>query len=210
MRVTKSRPNQALQQTPAAQADCEFTGPSAAGAAELGRSAAEGVAVGEPKTKVFPPVFGETEFREAYLAYLRRHSAALAGEVRRLLDRTDVSPDVTDCEVQVFPDEYGDGHVSVYRYFNGRNRLVRKSDPSLYCGAVVRIADYAQDLPLYDPSGYGFDTRDVTVRCVIDWFAECWRAAGGEGYRFPVTITGHDGFGTSDHLPLTRHAAPGT
>lgn len=162
----------------------------------------------EPKTEVFPPVSGEAEFREVYLAHLRRHSAALVEEVGRLLARTDVSPDVTGCEVQVFPDEYGDGHVSVCMYFNGRNRLVRRSDPSLYCGAVVRFAEYAQDLPLYAPSSYNFDTRDATVRCVIDWFAECWRGAGGEGYRFPVSITGHDGFGTPDHLPLTRHAEP--
>jgi hypothetical protein len=74
----------------------------------------------------------------------------------------------------------------------------------------VRFADHAQDIPLYDPTEYDFDTRDVTVRCVIDWFAECWRVAGGEDYRFPVTITGHDGFGTPDHLPLTKHAAPKT
>jgi hypothetical protein len=164
--------------------------------------------VDEPKTEVFPAVAGEAEFREVYLAHLRRHSAALVEEVRRLLGRTDVSSDVTHCEVQVFPDEYGDGQVSVCMYFNGRNRLVRRSDPSLYCGAAVRFADYARDLPLYAPSAYPFDTRDVTVRCVITWFAECWRSAGGDGYRFPVTITGHDGFGTPDHLLLARPAEP--
>lgn len=159
----------------------------------------------ELKTDVFPPVSGEAEFREVYLTHLRRHSAALVEEVRRLLQRIDVSPDVTSCEVQVFPDQCGDGHVSVCMYFNGRNRLVRTSDPSLYCGAVVRFVDHARDIPLYAPDSFDFDTRDVTVQCVIDWFTECWQVAGGADYRYPVTITGHDGFGTPDLLPLTKH-----
>ncbi len=152
---------------------------------------------------MFPQVSGEVEFRQLYLSYLRRHSMALVEEIRLLLQRTDVSPDVTDCEVQVFPDEYGDGYVSICMYFNGRNRLVRKNDRSLYCGACVRFAHQVRDIPLYAPGSYNFETRDVTVQCVINWFSECWRAAGGEFYRFPVVITGHDGFGTSDFIQLS-------
>jgi hypothetical protein len=137
-----------------------------------------------------------------YLSYLQRHSPSLIEEIRRLLQRTDVSTDVTDCEVQVFPDEYGDGHVSVCMYYNGRNRLVRKNDPTLYSGACVPLADYVRDIPLYTPDSYDFDTRDVTVRCVIDWVSECWQQAGGTDYIYPVVITGHDGFGTSEPIPL--------
>ena len=153
---------------------------------------------------VIPPNLDDDGFRAIYQAHLDRHSPALVEEIRRLLLRTDVSADVTDCEIQVFPDEYGDGCVSVCIYFNGRERLVRKNDPSLYCGACVRFAGFVRDLPMYAPTAYDFDTGDVTVRCVIDWFTDCWRAAGGEDYRYPVVITGHDGFGTPDQIPLTR------
>jgi hypothetical protein len=153
---------------------------------------------------VIPPGIGVDEFLAIYRSHLDRHSTGLVEEIRRLLQRTDVSPDVTDCEIQVFPDEYGDGYASVCMYFNGRERLVRKNDPSLYCGASVRFANSVRDLPLYDRDAYDFETRDVTVRCVIDWFMDCWRVAGGEDYRYPVVITGHDGYGTGDYLPLTR------
>ena len=155
---------------------------------------------------VFPAVATEEDFQKIYTSHLWRHSPALIEEIRSLLQRTDVSLDVTDCEVKVFPDEYGEGKVSVWMSFNGRNRLVRKNDPSLYCGASVRFASYANDLPLYSPNNYPFETRDVTVNCVIAWFVECWGAAGGEGYTYPVVITGHEGFGTSDLIPLTTVA----
>ena len=156
------------------------------------------------KTEAFPDVSGEGDFRERYLSYLRRHSPTLVQEIGQLLRRTDVSPDVTNVEIQVFPDEYGDGYVRACAYFNGPNRLVRKNDPSLYCGAPVLLAEYVNDIPLYDPDSYQFDVRDITVSCVIDWFAECWRTAGGEEYRYPVVITGHEGYGSSDAIPLTR------
>jgi hypothetical protein len=163
-----------------------------------------GDATMENRTDVFPPVSSGDQFRELYLSFLRRHSSAVIDDIGHLLQRTDVSTDVTDCEIQVFPDEYGDGHVSICMYFNGRNRLVRKNDNSLFCGACLRFADFVRDIPLYDPGSYGFQAVDIAVCCVIDWFSECWREAGGDGYKYPVVITGHEGFGTSETIQLSR------
>jgi len=154
-------------------------------------------------SEALPSGLDADRFRAEYLSRLRRHTPTLVARLQALLARTDVGPDVSDVEVQVFPDEYGDGFVSAWMYFNGRNRAVRKSDPSLYCGASIALTDDIRDMPLYDPDQYSFDTSDVTVRCVIDWFVECWEAAGGRSFRLPAAITGHDGFGTPDLLPLT-------
>ena len=153
---------------------------------------------------VFPQDVTESQFRELYLGQLRRHSAALTNEIKQLLARTDISPDVTNVDVQVFPDEYGDGHVFVWMYFNGRNRFVRKNDPTLYCGAGYQFAKDVDGIPLYNPRGYEFSVADLTVDCVIEWFVESWKTAGGENFRLPAVIAGHDGFGNSDPIDLTH------
>src|SRR3954471_13311600 len=95
------------------------------------------------KTDLFPEVSGEDQFRVRYVGYLSRHTPALIEEITTFLRRRDVRPDGTDMEVQVFPDEDGVGAVSLWLYLNGRVRLIRRNDPTLYCGACVRFAKYA-------------------------------------------------------------------
>jgi hypothetical protein len=119
----------------------------------------------------FPDGVGESEFRALYRAELARHTPELTDRLRRLLARGDVAAEVERVQVVVFADEDGDGVVSAGVYFEGRNRKVSKTDPSLYSGAHVDLTD-GMRVPFHDPEAYEFDPRDVSVAAVIDWFAE--------------------------------------
>lgn len=156
-------------------------------------------------TDSFPDGLTEAEFRAQYREQLEKYTPVVVARITALLARSDVGSEVQRVDLEVFPDECGDGFVSVCVYFEGPNRRVSKTDPSLYCGACVRVTEDLR-VPLHDPGAYEFDTQDVSVATVIDWFSHCWQEAGGETYALPATITGHEGVGVADLRPLNGAA----
>ena len=145
------------------------------------------------KRKSLPEGLPEKVIRDAYVKELTRHSSQLIQEVRDFIN-TAVDDDVKDATVEVFPDEYGDGYVSIGFYFRGPTTK------------HVKFADYANDLPLIDTQAYNEDdiyVADLVVDLVKQWFAESWYKAGGWDYPLAVTLYGHDGFGNGEVIDLT-------
>jgi len=146
-------------------------------------------------------------FLEAYAAALEEHRPLLVRRLRDLLLRNDFSSPVTDIELGVFPDETGDGHVSVWCYLQGPNRRVSRSEPTLFAGKSIQLTD-GMRVPLHEPDAYGFSTADASTNAVMQWAESCWREAGGERYRLPAVITGHESCcGSGEMRPLNPAAA---
>ncbi len=96
------------------------------------------------KQKSLPEGLPEKVIRDAYIKEFSRYSIQLIQEVRDFIN-TPVADDVKDATVEVFPDEYGDGHVSIGFYLRGTTTK------------HVKFADYANDLPLIDTQAYNED-----------------------------------------------------
>jgi len=144
------------------------------------------------------------EFSRIYQSHLKGHSEALIDEIKEMLSQP-VHPDVSEIQVEVFPDEYGDGYASIEMYFEGRNKKIDRKDQSFFPGRSLSFAKYADDLPMTDMEAYEdrFSVEDVTVDLVKQWFASCWEAAGGRMYKLPVKLAGHEDFGDGDVIALT-------
>jgi hypothetical protein len=156
---------------------------------------------------VMPDGLSIEEFSQIYQSKLNRHSEELIAEIKSMLSQP-VHPDVSEISVEVFPDEYGDGYVSVGMYFEGKNKKVDRQDISFFPGRVLSFAENVRDLPLIDVGSYEdkFSVVDVTVDLVKQWFASCWEKAGGTAYLLPVILDGHEDFGNGKSIKLTSVA----
>jgi len=153
---------------------------------------------------VMPDELSIEEFSQIYQSHLQRHSNELIEEIKIMLSKP-VHSDVTEICVEVFPDEYGDGYVSIEMFFDGENKKVDRQDKSFFPGRTMSFADNVRDLPLIDVESYddNFPVTDITVELVKQWFAFCWERAGGSVYQFPVTLKGHEDFGNGKTIKLT-------
>lgn len=153
-----------------------------------------------------PNGLSEQEFARIYREHLERYSESLIKEIKWMLEQP-VRSDVSEIYVEVFPDEEGDGLVSIGMYFDGRNKKVDRTDKSFFPGRYLGIAEYANDLPLIDIEEYKekFSVVDVTVELVKEWFVSCWKEADGHNYNLPVTLKGHEDFGNGKIIALTNN-----
>lgn len=154
----------------------------------------------------FPDGVPHGEFCRLYREALERHQVALVEGLSALLARTDFSSPVDELELGVFPDETGDGHVSVWCYLNGPNRRVSRTEPTLFAGKSTCLSE-GVSVPLHDPDAYDFDTADASTSVVMEWVEACWQAAGGATYALPAVLTGHESCcGSGEMRPLNDPA----
>lgn len=116
-------------------------------------------------------------------------------QLRALVDQR-LPPDVTGAEVQVFFQEDG-GAPSAWIYFDGRNKRVSKTDPSIFPGRSMELElglDVLSDMEPQDTS--------VAADIVKHWIADCWQQAGGRDFGVPVVLTVHDGWGDGKQVNL--------
>ena len=129
------------------------------------------------------------EFCRVYDRQLDRHRREFVQQLRALLARTVFTSPVDELDLGVFPDASGDGDVSVWCYFRGRNTRVSSTEPSLFAGKAI---------PLFNTA-----TREV----VVAWVRSCWAEAGGDAYAIPATVTGHDDCCGSSEVHLLNGSA---
>jgi hypothetical protein len=145
------------------------------------------------------------QFAARYRGLLERHSPALIAELRSVL-ATPIGPGVTSASVQIFLDEDGEAGPSVGMYFDGKNKKVDRSDPSIFPGRHLALAPYLRDIPPFDGRYFsedGFGARDIQADVAKAWFAEWWWKAGGWGYPLPVDVAVHDGYGNGESIQLS-------
>jgi len=133
--------------------------------------------------------------KRVYINEFERHSIRLIDEIKLFLIEP-ISSDVTKATVEVFPDEYGDGYISIGLYLDSPNGAKH-----------IAFAEYVNDLPLIDVQSYEeeFSIPDLIVDCAKQWFSECWWKACGWDFMIPVELYGHDGFGDGNSIKLTKN-----
>jgi hypothetical protein len=153
---------------------------------------------------IMPNGLSMEEFSQIYQSYLNPHSEELIAEIKVMLSEP-VHPDVSEISFEIFPDEYGDGFVSIGMYFEGKNKKVDRKDKSFFPGRFLSFAENVNNLPLIDIRAYEdkFSVPDVTVDLVKWWFAFCWEKAGGSSYQLPVILEGHEDYGDGRMIRLT-------
>lgn len=154
--------------------------------------------------------FGLTtdQFATRSRGLLEKHSPALITELREVF-AVPIGEAVTSASVVIFLDDPGVGGPSIGLYFDGRNKKVDSSDPTIFPGRVLMIAEYLRELPTFDPSYFSddeFGALDIQTNVTKQWFAEWWWKAGGWDYPLPVDVSVHDGYGDGESIQLS----PGT
>ena len=147
----------------------------------------------------------EEEYRSRLVEILTQHSGQATNILRSVLAQT---PDrATELELEIFPNQEGDGAFTVEASFEGPdyyvlNRSVRDI-PELF---VVRHGEkgFVPDVPMFDPFRQPFPVNDVIVDCVAEWLTQLWLTLGVPRYRLPVRVVGHDDFGTATPIELYR------
>ncbi len=116
-----------------------------------------------------PNYLSKQDFLRIYREHLEKYSTSLIEEIKAMLGQP-VNSDGKEISVEVFPDEYGKGYVSIGMYFEGKNKKVDQNDKSFFPGRYLSFAEYANNLPLIDVEAYKeeFCIADVTVQEVIN------------------------------------------
>ncbi len=129
-----------------------------------------------------------------YIKELARYSNQLIKEIKTFLQQP-LAEDITTSSVEIFPDEDGDGYISIGLYLKGEQTT------------HVAFVDEVKDLPLVDVEYYREEEEesipDLVVDLIQQWFAECWWKAGGWDFKIPMNVYGHDGFGSGNVIKLT-------
>ncbi len=143
------------------------------------------------------------QFAKRFRGLLEKHSPALLAQLRMVLEMP-IGEGVTSASVEIFLDEHGETGPSVGMYFDGKDKKVDSSDPTIFPGRHLVLAEYLRGLAPFDVRYFSeddFGAADITR----DWFAEWWWKAGGWDYPLPVDVVVHDGHGNGEVIRL----APG-
>jgi hypothetical protein len=145
------------------------------------------------------------QFAKRFRGLLDKHSNALLAELRKVVATT-VGNGVTAATVEIFLDEYGERGPGVGMYFDGEGKKVDHTDPSIFAGRHLPLAEYLRELPSFDRryfSAEDFRALDLQADVTKAWLAEWWWKAGGWDYPLPVEVAVHDDFGNGERILLS-------
>jgi hypothetical protein len=148
------------------------------------------------------------QFAARFCGQLEKHSAALIAELRSVLMKP-IGQGVTSASIEIFLDADGETGPSFGIYFDGKNKKVDHSDPSIFPGRHLALAEYVRELQPFDPryySDYDFGALNIQGDVCKTWFAEWWWKAGGWSYPLRVDVVVHDAYGDGNGILL----APGS
>jgi hypothetical protein len=141
--------------------------------------------------------------------WLEKASNALIAELRDVIADS-VPSTVTSAEVQIFLGQDGTDGPSVWLYYNGPNRRIDHTDPSIFAGRSRKLALGLAEMPYFDQRYFDSDLFpgiDLRANAIKSWFAECWWKAGGWTFPCPTHLVVHDDFGDGDGIILTERDA---
>ncbi|MCH8045674.1 MAG: hypothetical protein IID44_18340 [Planctomycetes bacterium] len=145
----------------------------------------------------------ELEYRtilsQVLSAHLEPAVRQLTGVLRNLPAKT------RGIDIEVFPDQDGEGTFSVRVGLDGPDLYVLNKAidewADLFC---VRHTEKGLEppVPLMEPGAESFEVNDIVVDCAAEWVQAVWQALGDPQPTVPVTVVGHDDYGTVTPLIL--------
>jgi hypothetical protein len=148
----------------------------------------------------------QEQFVRRYRRWLDKASAKLIEELRTLL-ALPLPPTVTSANVEIFLGEDGRDEPHAGIYFDGVNKKVDHTDPSIFPGRGLEIRLGLDAMPDFDDRYFEseeFPGVDLQADALKAWFAECWWKAGGWAYALPTVVDVHDQYGDGERIVLTE------
>lgn len=145
----------------------------------------------------------EQEYQVELSRVLHQQSEAATIRIRALI--SELPAKAKSLTFEVFPDQDGEGTFAIQGVLDGPdlyvlNKAIR--DRAGIVNVVHTPEGLSPPVPLLDPESTDFSVNDVLVDCVAKWLQSVWSSIGEPLPSIPVSIVGHEGFGTITPLLL--------
>lgn len=132
---------------------------------------------------------------------LDAHSEDVATKLRRIVEA--IGDTVESLQIEVFPDQDGEGTFDVWARFEGRDSYVlnKPIDEHRHLfGVVHHETGWEPDVP---PLPRGL-SADLVVDTAADWIDSVWTRTVSRPLSIPVEVSSPDGYGTATPIPRVR------
>lgn len=146
----------------------------------------------------------ETQYRTALSEVFSEHLGIAAD---RLVETIKHLPTKTRAmHIEVFPDQDGEGTFTIRVVLDGSDLYALNKAIDEWADLFdVRLTRTGLEppVPLMEPGAESFDVNDTIVDCSARWLQMVWESIGSPRVDVPVTVVGHEGYGTV--TPLVLH-----
>ena len=115
-------------------------------------------------------------------------------------------PKTQKAEIEIFVDQDGEGFLDVRVGLVGPDLSVLNRAIAEYAelfGTRMTQSGLDPALPLMEAGGESFSVHDTLTDCAASWVSTVWSQTERAGFRFPIAVVSHDGFGTSTPFVLS-------
>jgi hypothetical protein len=143
-------------------------------------------------------VYDADSYKRWIRSLLDRLSPALEQQLRTILS-AHFHPRVVLLDTEVFPDGLRDGIPMRMFQIDAHNSEVFHDDPAYLLPSSIGILEEIAEVIPHGESdrqqryeGAGVDTIQIELATLLEWFAACWVAAGGQQCPVPAYVCYHD------------------
>jgi hypothetical protein len=151
----------------------------------------------------------EAEYRTLLAAELALHTTDAASRVRHIIENLPAK--ARSLAFEIIPDQDGEGTFSVQATLDGPDLYVLNKAIRPYAevfGVRHTSEGIEPPVPYLDPFDVDFEVNEVLVDTVARWMQSVWQVASAPASMVPVSVTGHDGYGSITPLTLYRPTTP--
>lgn len=143
----------------------------------------------------------QDDYRGRLRRVLDAHSADVAARLKAVVGA--IGDTVESVQVEVFPDQDGEGTFDIWARFEGPDSYVlnKPIDEHRHLFGVVH-EETGWD-PGVPPLPRGL-SADLTVDTVVDWLDSVWSRTFDRPPPVPVEVSSPDGYGSAAQIPRTR------
>lgn len=145
----------------------------------------------------------KTEYQSQLIDEMNKHKSKVIEKITKLLKTLPVKANTLD--IEIFPSQDGDGMFEIYASVSGPDLYVLNKAIEKYADIFspkYKSVDVVPYIPLLDGSSVDFDVNDALVDCVAKWLKDIWQQMEKSVLEIPVSIVGHDGYGTITPIKL--------
>ncbi|UMP04792.1 DUF6389 family protein [Amycolatopsis sp. EV170708-02-1] len=142
----------------------------------------------------------QDEYRRRLRRVLDAHSDDVATRLRVIVEA--IGDTVESVQIEVFPDQDGEGTFDIWARFDGPDSYVlnKPIDEHRHLfGVVHEETGWEPDVP---PLPRGL-SADLIVDTVVDWLDSVWTRTFDRTPSVPVEVSSPDGYGSAAQIPRT-------
>ena len=147
----------------------------------------------------------ETQYRTALSQVFSEHLEIAANRLVETIRHLPIKTRAMN--IEVFPDQDGEGTFTIRVGLDGPDLYVLNKAIDEWADLFdVRLTRTGLEpaVPLMEPGAESFDVNDAIVDCSARWLQQVWESIDNPQLDVPVTVVGHEGYGTVTPLVLHR------